>query len=99
MAGVFLQYFLFALCYCVVCADGSRSTTNLSLDELFAQLDDSYFFRANRQFIISIASINKIVKYGNNQLKIIVNPGSEISILISKNRAAQFKKWLNHPWC
>ncbi|NAS10700.1 LytTR family DNA-binding domain-containing protein [Poritiphilus flavus] len=79
----------------VVCIDGRRSTTNLSLDELFSQLDSSYFFRANRQFIIAISSIDKIVKYGNNQLKILVTPSSDISVVISKNRAAQFKQWLN----
>ncbi len=79
----------------VVCDDGKRSTTNLSLDELFSNLDHSYFFRANRQFIIAISAIDKIVKYGNNQLKILVNPNSEVDIIISKNRAAEFKQWLN----
>ncbi len=79
----------------VVCDDGKRSTTNLSLDELFSNLDHSYFFRANRQFIIAVSAIDKIVKYGNNQLKILVNPNSEVDIIISKNRAAEFKQWLN----
>jgi hypothetical protein len=79
----------------VVCFNGKRSTSNLSLDELFSNLDNSYFFRANRQFIIAISAINKIVKYGNNQLKILVNPNSEVDIIISKNRAAEFKQWLN----
>lgn len=79
----------------VICNDGKQTTTNVSLDELFSQLDTSYFFRANRQFIIAISSISKIVKYGNNQLKIIVKPNSEANIIISKNRAAQFKHWLN----
>ena len=79
----------------VVCFDGKRSTTNSSLDELFSQLDSSHFFRANRQFIIAISSIDKIVKYGKNQLKILVNPKSEAGILISKNKAAEFKQWLN----
>ena len=79
----------------VRCIDGKRSTTNISLDELFSQLDNAYFFRANRQSIIAISSIDKIVKYGNNQLKILVIPDSDISIIISKNRAAQFRQWLN----
>ena len=79
----------------VVCNDEKRTTTNISLDELFSQLDDSYFFRANRQFIIAVSSIDKIVKYGNNQLKILVTPGSDTNIIISKNRAAHFKQWLN----
>ncbi len=79
----------------VVCFDGKRSTTNSSLDELFSQLDSAHFFRANRQFIIAISSIDKIVKYGKNQLKILVVPKSEAGILISKNKAAEFKQWLN----
>jgi hypothetical protein len=79
----------------VVCFDSSRSTTNASLDELYSQLDENYFFRANRQYIIAISSIEKIVKYGNNQLKLLVFPETKTPILISKNRAAEFKNWLN----
>ncbi len=79
----------------VVCFDGSRSTTNASLDELYSQLDEHHFFRANRQYIIAISSIEKIVKYGNNQLKLLVSPETNTPILISKNRAAEFKNWLN----
>lgn len=79
----------------VICFDGKRSTSNSSLDELFANLDNTHFFRANRQFIIAISAIDKIVRYGNNQLKILINPNSEVDIIISKNKAAEFKKWLN----
>lgn len=79
----------------VVCFDGKRSTSNSSLDELYSTLDNSYFFRANRQFIIAISAIDKIVRYGNNQLKILINPNSEVDIIISKNKAAEFKQWLN----
>ena len=73
---------------------GKKSTINLSLDDLFDNLDASLFFRANRQFIISISSIDKIIKYGNSQLKILVqDPNMEI--VISKNKAAEFRQWLN----
>ena len=74
---------------------GKRSTTNSSLEELYSGLDNSLFFRANRQFIIGISSIEKIIRYGNNQLKIIVKPSSDIDIIIGKNKAAEFKQWLN----
>ena len=79
----------------VVCFDGSQSTSNASLDELFSQIDDTHFYRANRQFIVSIAAISKIIKYGNNQLKLNVVPQSDFDIIISKNKAAEFKQWLN----
>jgi DNA-binding LytR/AlgR family response regulator len=79
----------------VVCFDGRKSTTNASLDELHTSLSAIDFYRANRQVIIAIPAIKKIIKYGKSQLKILVQPDSEIDIIISKNRAAEFKQWLN----
>lgn len=79
----------------VVDIHGKKSTTNASLDELYTGLNSSFFYRANRQFIIAISSIQKIIRYGNSQLKIVVNPNSEIDIIIGKNKAAEFKQWLN----
>ncbi|NQZ43956.1 MAG: LytTR family transcriptional regulator [Flavobacteriaceae bacterium] len=79
----------------VVAINGAQSTSNSSLDELFSHLDDTHFYRANRQFIVAISAIRKIIKYGNNQLKLVVEPDSDFDIIISKNRAAEFKQWLN----
>ena len=79
----------------VACSNGKRSTTKSSLDEIYAKLNSSFFFRANRQFIISISSIDKIIKYGKSQLKIVLNAKTPEEIIISKNKAAEFKQWLN----
>lgn len=79
----------------VVCFNGKRSTTNTSLDDMFTSLDVALFFRANRQFIISITAIDKIIKYGNSQLKILLQSKTSEEIIISKNKAAEFKQWLN----
>lgn len=79
----------------VVDVRGKKSTTNSSLDELYSGLDSSFFYRANRQFIIAISAIEKIIRYSNSQLKILVNPNSEVDIIIGKNKAAEFKQWLN----
>lgn len=65
-----------------------------SLDELIKTLDQKMFYRANRQFIINIKAISNILLYGKNQLKIVTMPESKETILISKNRVAEFKKWL-----
>ncbi|MBT1706307.1 LytTR family transcriptional regulator [Chryseosolibacter indicus] len=77
------------------CRDGKVYTHNDSLDELMKQLDIALFFRANRQFIVSIHAIDKIFRYGKNQLKITVSPDAPEVILISKNNAATFREWLN----
>ncbi|WP_298765028.1 LytTR family transcriptional regulator DNA-binding domain-containing protein [uncultured Polaribacter sp.] len=79
----------------VVCFSGKRSTTNASLDDMYTNLNNTLFFRANRQFIISITAIDKIIKYGNSQLKILLQSKTSEEIIISKNKAAEFKQWLN----
>ena len=79
----------------VVCFDGKKSTTNMSLDDMYTNLNSTLFFRANRQFIISITAIDKIIKYGNSQLKILLQSKTSEEIIISKNKAAEFKQWLN----
>lgn len=79
----------------VVGFDGKKSTTNASLDDMYTNLDATVFFRANRQFIISITAIDKIIKYGNSQLKILLQSKTSEEIIISKNKAAEFKQWLN----
>jgi uncharacterized membrane protein YhdT len=70
-------------------------TTNLTLDELMRQLDSHVFYRANRQYIININSIKTIQVYGNNQLRLVTKPESNEDIVISKNKVAEFKKWLD----
>lgn len=79
----------------IVCLDGTKHYSNSSLDELYSSLDHVLFFRANRQNIISVKGINEILKYGNHQLKIKLNPATGGSIIISKNKVSDFKKWLN----
>lgn len=79
----------------VVRKDGKRFTTNDSLDQIYASLDPKLFFRANRQTIVEIYAIDKIIKYGNSALKIEMKPISEIDIVIGKNKVSVFKKWLD----
>ena len=79
----------------MVCFDGKRSTTNMSLYDMYTNLNSALFFRANRQFIISITAIDKIIKYGKSQIKIVLQSKTSEDIIISKNKAAEFKQWLN----
>ena len=67
----------------------------MSLDDMYTNLNSALFFRANRQFIISITAIDKIIKYGKSQLKIVLQSKTSEDIIISKNKAAEFKQWLN----
>lgn len=68
---------------------------NISLDELIRQLDNDVFYRANRQVIVNVNAIKTILVYGRNQLQLITQPLPPEDIIISKNKVAEFKKWLD----
>lgn len=70
-------------------------SVNGSLDDVYQQLDADRFYRVNRQLIINISAIKTIFIYGKNQLKLLVDPVFENDVLISKNKVAAFKKWLD----
>lgn len=73
---------------------GKQYSLSQSLEELMQQLNEKMFYRANRQFIINIHAIKAIFLYGKNQLKLVTEPQAKEMILISKNKVADFKRWL-----
>jgi len=75
--------------------DRKNYNTSNSLDDIMKQLDALHFYRANRQFIVNIKAIESILLYGKNQLKLITSPHSDAEIIISKNKVAEFKLWLD----
>lgn len=74
---------------------GKEQLLSYSLDELEDELDPDCFFRANRQFIIHISSIERILNSFNGKLKIVLKKYNEKEVLISKEKAVKFKEWLN----
>jgi DNA-binding LytR/AlgR family response regulator len=65
-----------------------------TLDKIGAQVDPNYFFRANRQFIISRKSVLSAAQHFHRKLKLRLSPPADAEVLISKTKAAQFKAWL-----
>ncbi|MDX2303862.1 MAG: LytTR family DNA-binding domain-containing protein [Microscillaceae bacterium] len=74
---------------------GKSFTLNEPLDFLENQLDPKVFYRANRQFILSIKAIDLIKQYFKQKLLVTVSPAIDKQILISKQKSSQFKQWLN----
>lgn len=79
----------------LVTINNKRYFISESLDTLEEELNPENFFRANRQFILSIGAIDKIYNYGLQKLRITIKPQTEFEIIVSKLKATQFKKWLN----
>ena len=65
-----------------------------NLDELEQLLDPRLFFRANRQFIVYVKAIDSIHPYFNNKLKLHLKPAIDGEVLISRERASEFKAWM-----
>ena len=64
-----------------------------ALESIYATLDPSLFFRANKQFVIAKSSIKNITIWFDSRLLLTLDTEVPERIYVSKNKAAQFKKW------
>lgn len=64
------------------------------LEEIENEVDEQYFFRANRQFIIGYDAIEKVQSWYSGKLRVEVTPSPYEDIIVSRLRAGEFKKWL-----
>jgi two-component system response regulator LytT len=68
---------------------------NFSLESLKEQLHPDIFFKINRQFIVSIDAIKRVHSYFNGKLKLEIKPSHTEDIIVGKDKAAAFKRWLD----
>lgn len=79
----------------LVTADNRRIPVDYSLDQLVDLLDPAQFFKANRQFVVKINAIETMYPYSNSRLKVTLKPTESKELIISNERVAIFKKWLD----
>jgi two-component system LytT family response regulator len=79
----------------IVTKDGKRYLADNTLDQLEEMLDPKSFFRINRQFIISYASIGEMFTYSKSRVLLKLNPPSKLDTIVSTERSATFKAWLS----
>ncbi|MDR3261947.1 MAG: LytTR family DNA-binding domain-containing protein [Tannerella sp.] len=78
----------------VVLKDHTAYHYGKALENIYGSLNPLLFFRANKQFIVSKDSIRNITIWFDKRLLITLDMDVPERIYVSKNRAAQFKKWL-----
>lgn len=66
------------------------------LDELEHQLDPALFYRANRQYMVARSAIEEIEPYFTGRLLLKVHPEPPSPIIISKEKATDFKRWADY---
>ena len=76
--------------------DGKEYVLEFFLDELEKQLDPGMFYRANRQYLVSRSSIEEIEPYFTGRLLLKVHPEPPSPIIISKEKATEFKRWADY---
>ncbi|HEV7350168.1 LytTR family DNA-binding domain-containing protein [Telluribacter sp.] len=79
----------------LVTKDNQRLPIDFSLDKLTSMLNPDDFFRANRQFLISLSSIKNIHTYSQSKLKLELAPAPKQEVFIGKEKITPFKDWLD----
>jgi DNA-binding LytR/AlgR family response regulator len=76
--------------------DGKKYMADKNLSDLEPELDESIFFRANRQYILNMNYIKAFKAY--EKVKLIVDltlPDLNHCIIISQETAPAFRKWMH----
>lgn len=71
-----------------------RYPVDYNLDELEQLLNPADFFRINRQFIIHIKAIDKMLAWSKSRVKVLLKPATTEDTIVSTERSPYFKDWL-----
>lgn len=74
--------------------EGKEYPIEYTLEALEELLDPKTFFRVNRSFLVSLNAIKDVMVYSNRRLKLILGHSIEKEIIVSREKVADFKVWL-----
>ena len=104
-AGNKLQYktihdvaFFFAdgkTAYLVTKKDNKKYIIDFTLDELEDSVDPKKFFRVSRKHIVCVDAIAEVRGLISGKLEVILNQICDQHIAVSRDRAHDFRRWLN----
>jgi len=77
--------------------EGSNFPMDISLDKLELVLNPELFYRINRQLIVKMGSIISMTAYSRGRVKLELIPpfDDDNDSIVSIDKSAGFKKWLN----
>ncbi len=76
-------------------AKAKRFHLDNSLEKIEHCLDPNHFFRISRKHIVALGSIQKVHPYLNQRLKVEMNVNADHDLIVSREKATEFKKWLD----
>lgn len=80
----------------LVTREGTEYLIDYTLDHLKMLIDPALFFRLNCQYIVRIDAITKVSKFFHGRLKVQFQHQNRDNVLVSRNRANDFKQWLEY---
>jgi two-component system, LytTR family, response regulator LytT len=76
-------------------AENRRFIVDYTLEELEELLDPKIFYRLNRKFIVKLDAVKNIKTALNSRLQIFLKPHIETDIFVSREKAQDFKAWID----
>jgi DNA-binding LytR/AlgR family response regulator len=76
--------------------NGKTYDVDYSLDQLQQLVDPDQFFRINRNCLVNIDAVNKMVSYSSSRIKLELQPEFKAEdLIVSRDKVADFKKWMD----
>jgi len=75
--------------------DGRSHILDQTLDQVEEAVDPAVFFRVNRKYLVSTASITDIISYTNSRLRLDIRGSQDRDIIVARERVQDFKAWLD----
>jgi DNA-binding LytR/AlgR family response regulator len=75
--------------------DGRKYVIDYTIEQIEGLVDPGRFFRINRKYIINVATVEDVLVYSNNRLKLIVKHFHDMDLIVAREKVQEFKKWLD----
>jgi len=74
---------------------GKKYVLDSTMEQIEGQVDPVVFFRLNRKYLSHIEAIEEVLTYSNSRLKVSLRNCSDSDILVSREKVADLKDWLD----
>lgn len=75
-------------------ASGRDFALDGSIDQIANEMDPAKFFRVSRKYLVAIDHVSDIIAYSGSRLKLIMKGIEDDEIIVSREKVAEFKRWL-----
>lgn len=74
---------------------GKKYVLDSTLEQVESQIDPALFFRLNRKYLTKVDAVEEVLTYSNSRLKVKLKGCQDNDILVSREKVAEFKGWLD----